>query len=419
MARSHVPASDAVQRQGVRTLPRNVWVVTITSFLTDVSSEMVLNLLPLFLAGSLGVKTNVIGLIEGVADTTASLLKVVSGWLSDRLGSRKGLAVTGYAISTVSKPFLYLASTWSGVLAVRFADRIGKGIRTAPRDALIAATVDARQRGLAFGLHRAGDTAGAALGLAAALIVVWAAQGEQIDLARGTFQTIVLVSVIPAALAVLILALGAHDVPVVEKRPPVRLTVRGIDARYRLFLVIVAVFSLGNSADAFLILRANALGLSVVGVLGMLITFNVVYMLISEPAGALSDRVGRWRLLAGGWLFYALVYLGFAAADAAWQVWMLYGLYGVYYGMTYGVSKALVADLVPRPQLGTAYGLYDATVGLMALPASLIAGILWQGVSRWDGLGPSAPFTFGAGMALLAVALLPLVRRGSGADRSC
>lgn len=418
MARSHVPASDAAQRQGVRTLPRNVWVVTITSFLTDVSSEMVLNLLPLFLAGSLGVKTNVIGLIEGVADTTASLLKVVSGWLSDRLGSRKGLAVTGYAISTVSKPFLYLASTWSGVLAVRFADRIGKGIRTAPRDALIAATVDARQRGLAFGLHRAGDTAGAALGLAAALIVVWAAQGEQIDLARGTFQTIVLVSVIPAALAVLILALGAHDVPVVEKRPPVRLTVRGIDARYRLFLVIVAVFSLGNSADAFLILRANALGLSVVGVLGMLITFNVVYMLISEPAGALSDRVGRWRLLAGGWLFYALVYLGFAAADAAWQVWMLYGLYGVYYGMTYGVSKALVADLVPRPQLGTAYGLYDATVGLMALPASLIAGILWQGVSRWDGLGPSAPFTFGAGMALLAVALLPLVRRGSGADRS-
>lgn len=418
MAEYHAPASDDGRRQGVRTLPRNVWVVTITSFLTDISSEMVLNLLPLFLAGSLGVKTNVIGLIEGVADTTASLLKIVSGWLSDRLGSRKRLAVIGYAISTVAKPFLYFAAAWSSVLAVRFADRIGKGIRTAPRDALIAATVDEGQRGLAFGLHRAGDTAGAALGLLVALVVVWAAQGERIGLARGTFQTIALLSVIPAALAVLILAVGARDVPVVEKRSPVRLTTRGIDPRYRLFLAVVAVFSLGNSADAFLILRASTLGLSVVGVLGVLIVFNVVYAAVSGPAGALSDRVGRWRLLVAGWLFYGAVYLGFGAAGAAWQIWVLYGLYGVYYGATYGVSKALVADLVPRTQLGTAYGLYDATVGLMALPASLIAGVLWQGMGGWDGLGPSAPFIFGAGTALLAVALLPLVQRRPGADTS-
>ncbi|MEW6578656.1 MAG: MFS transporter [Chloroflexota bacterium] len=414
MSVSGAPATT--ERASVRSLPRNVWVVTITSFLTDISSEMVLNLLPLFLAGSLGVKTNVIGLIEGIADATASLLKVFSGWWSDRLGSRKWLAVTGYGLSAVAKPFLYFATAWSGVLAVRFADRVGKGIRTAPRDALVASTVHERQRGLAFGLHRAGDTAGAALGLVLALIVVLLAQGNQVTLARDTFQTVVLLSVIPAALAVLVLALGAHEVPVREKRAPVRLTLRGFDRRYRLFLLVIVVFTLGNSADAFLILRANTLGLSVAGVMGLLIVFNVVYSLVSEPAGALSDRVGRQRLLLSGWLLYVAVYLGFALANAAWQVWALYALYGIYYGLTYGVSKALVADLVPRAQLGTAYGVYDAGVGLMALPASLIAGVLWQGVAGWDGLGPSAPFAFGAIMALLATALLPLALRAPGGD---
>lgn len=409
MSVSDTPA--ARRRTGVRSLPRNVWVVTLTSFLTDISSEMVFNLLPLFLAGSLGVRTNVIGVIEGVADTTASLLKVFSGWWSDRLGSRKWLAVAGYALSTLSKPFLYGATAWSSVLAVRFADRVGKGIRTAPRDALVASTVDEHQRGLAFGLHRAGDTAGAALGLVFALIVVLAAQGEQVTLARDTFQIAVLLSVIPAALAVLVLALGAHEVPVKEKRAPVRLTLRGLDRRFRLFLLVILVFTLGNSADAFLILRANGLGLSVAGVMGLLIVFNVIYALVSEPAGALSDRVGRQRLLLSGWLLYAAVYLGFALVNAAWQVWVFYSLYGVYYGLTYGVSKALIADLVPRPQLGTAYGVYDAAVGLMALPASLIAGVLWQGVGGWDGLGASAPFAFGALMALLATALLPLALR--------
>lgn len=416
MTVSETPVDQA--RTGVRSLPRNVWVVTLTSFLTDISSEMVFNLLPLFLAGALGVRTNVIGVIEGVADTTASLLKVFSGWWSDRLGSRKWLAVAGYSLSTLSKPFLYLASSWGGVLVVRFADRVGKGIRTAPRDALVAATVDERQRGLAFGLHRAGDTAGAALGLVLALIVVLVAQGNQVKLSRDTFQTVVLLSLIPAALAVLVLAVGAHEVSVKEKRAPVRLSLRGFDRRYRLFLLVIVLFTLGNSADAFLILRANGLGLSVAGVMGLLIVFNGVYALVSEPAGALSDRVGRQRLLLSGWLLYAAVYLGFALVNAAWQVWLLYALYGVYYGLTYGVSKALIADLVPRAQLGTAYGVYDAAVGLMALPASLIAGVLWDGVGGWNGLGASAPFAFGAIMALLATALLPLALRQPASSHS-
>lgn len=391
----------------IRDLPRNVWVVTVTSFLTDISSEMVINLIPLFLANVLGVRTGVIGLIEGVAETSASLLKVFSGWLSDRWGGRKWLTVAGYTLSTLAKPFLYVANTWGWVLGVRFADRVGKGVRTAPRDALVADSIDQRQRGLAFGLHRAGDTAGALLGLVIALLVVWLAQGSGLALTRATFQSVVLISILPAALAVLVLAVGARDVPVVrDAAHPPRLSLRGFEARFRGFLLIVVLFTLGNSSDAFLILRAQERGLSVLGVMGMLVTFNLVYTLVSGPAGALSDRVGRRRLILAGWLAYGLIYLGFALAGTAWQVWLLFTLYGVYYGMAEGASKAMVADLVRPEQRGTAYGVYHAAVGLTAFPASLIAGLLWQGVGGWEGLGPRAPFLFGATMALLAVALL-------------
>jgi len=395
------------QQASLRDLPRNVWVVTATSFLTDISSEMIINLVPLFLANVLGVRTGVIGLIEGIAETTASLLKVFSGWLSDRWGGRKWLTVAGYALSTLAKPFLYFANTWAWVLGVRFADRVGKGIRTAPRDALIADSIDERHRGLAFGLHRAGDTAGALVGLVIVVVVVWVAQGKGLELTRATFQSVVLISIFPAALAVLVLALGAQDVPVTgESRRPPGLSLRGFDARFKGFLLLVVVFTLGNSSDAFLILRAQERGLSVLGVMGMLVTFNFIYTLVSGPAGALSDRVGRRRLIAGGWLAYGFIYLGFALANTVWQVWLLFALYGVYYGMAEGASKAMVADLVFPEQRGTGYGVYNAAIGLTAFPASLIAGLLWQGVGGWEGLGPRAPFLFGAAMALMAVVLL-------------
>jgi MFS family permease len=399
-------------RAGRLGLPRNVWVVTFTSFLTDVSSEMVLNLVPLFLANVLGVRTGLIGLIEGLAEMTASLLKVFSGWLSDRLRQRKWLAVTGYGMSTIAKPFLYLATSWSWVLAVRFADRMGKGIRTAPRDALIADSITERNRGLAFGLHRAGDTAGAMVGLLIALGLIWAAQGNSLTLGRPAFQTVVLVSIIPAVLAVLVLALGAADVPLKTDTPPPspRLSLRQFDGRFRYFLLVMLLFTLGNSSDAFIILRAQERGLSVPGVLGMLITFTLVYTLVSGPAGALSDRVGRKRLIISGWLAYALIYLGFALAAQVWQVWLLFGLYGLYYGAAEGAAKALVADLVRPEQRGTAYGVYNAAIGIMAFPASFIAGILWQGLGPWPGLGPSAPFLFGAVLALIAVILLALAQ---------
>ncbi len=395
-------------KSALLTLPRNVWVVTVTSFLTDVSSEMIINLIPLFLANVLGVRTGVIGLIEGLAETTASLLKLYSGWLSDRLGQRKWLTVAGYSLSTLAKPFLYLATSWGGVLAVRLTDRIGKGIRTAPRDALIADSIDDRQRGLAFGLHRAGDTAGAALGLLIALVVVWLVQGSSLLLARPTFQLVVLFSIVPAVLAVLVLAVGVREVPMSPspRRQPPSLSLRGFDARFKGFMLIVFLFTLGNSSDAFIILRAQQRGLSVLAVLGMLVTFNLIYALVSGPAGAWSDRIGRRQLIAGGWLVYSLIYLGFALAGTGRQVWLLFGLYGVYYGLTEGIARAMVADLVRPEQRGTAYGVFNGVVGLTALPASLIAGVLWQGVGIWSGFGPSAPFLFGASLALLAVLLL-------------
>jgi len=387
-------------RRGWRALPRNVWAVSLTSFFMDISSEMVINLVPLFLANVLGVGTGIIGLIEGIAEATASLLKVFSGWLSDRLGGRKWLAVSGYGLSALSKPFFYVANSWTAVLAVRWADRVGKGIRTAPRDALVADSIDKSQRGLAFGFHRAADTAGAVVGLLIALGAVWGSQQAEAALGRRTFQGVVLISLIPAGLAVLSLALGARDVPVAGKRERPAITFKGLGKPFLVFMIIVGLFDLGNSSDAFLVLRAQERGISVVGILGMLAVFNLVYTLVSAPAGSLSDRIGRRRVIIGGWLAYAVIYLGFGLAGAAWHVWLLYVLYGVYYGLAFGTSKALVADLVPPELRGTAYGTYNATLGLLDLPASLIAGLLWQG------LGPAAPFFFGAALALVASILM-------------
>jgi MFS family permease len=390
----------------VTKLPRNVWAVGLTSFFMDVSSEMVINILPLFLANVLGVQTAIIGLIEGIAEATASLLKLFSGWLSDKMGGRKWLAVAGYGLSAITKPFFYFANTWELIALVRWADRVGKGIRTAPRDALVADSVTPETRGLAFGFHRAMDTAGALLGLLIALAVVWVAQKTALDLSRSTFQAVVLISLLPAVLAVLSLIIIAKDVPVQGKRLPPKLSLRSMGRPFTIFLVIVGIFTLGNSSDAFLVLRAQNLGISVTGILIMLVTFNLIYSLVSTPAGSLSDRIGRRRLIIGGWLVYAAIYLGFAFATAAWQVWVLYVAYGLYYGMAYGTSNALVSDLVPDHQRGTAYGTYNATIGILAFPASLIAGVLWQGAGGWSGFGPAAPFLFGGTLALIAALLM-------------
>jgi len=400
---------DANKVSIFRSLDRNVWILTITSFLTDISSDMINNLIPLFLTGVLGQATTVVGLIEGIAETTASLMKVFSGAVSDRLGKRKGLAVLGYSLSSLSKPFLYFASAWGIVLGVRFADRLGKGIRTAPKDALLSQSVSSDKRGLAFGIHRAGDSAGAFVGILIAALIVWLTQTNPNVLSGRTFQIVVLASIVPAFLAVLILALGAREVsvPTQEKRAsaPV-LSFKGLDKRFISFLGVTIIFTLGNSSDAFIILRGQERGLTILGVMGMLLTFNAVYTVLAGPAGALSDKIGRRKLIVFGWMAYGLIYLGFALSSTGTAVWLFFGLYGVYYALFEGASKAYIADLMPAEKRGTAYGLYSAAVGLTAFPASLIAGLLWQGLGAWKGYGPAAPFLFGGFLALLAALLM-------------
>lgn len=396
-------------------LPRNVWILTATSFFTDISSEMLVNLIPLFLANVLGASTAIIGLIEGIAESTASVMKVFSGALSDKLGKRKALAVIGYGLSSIAKPFLYFSTTWAGVLAVRFSDRLGKGIRTAPRDALLAGSISSDKRGLAFGVQRAGDTAGAMLGMIIAAFIIWKTQANQELLTAGTFRTVVLVSIIPAFLAVIVLALGAVETAGKKADKAPLLSLKGMDSRFKIFLAISILFTLGNSSDAFIILRGQERGLSTLQIMAMLITFNLVYSVLSAPLGALSDRIGRRRLIIGGWIAYALIYLGFALSTTGAAIWITFGLYGLYYAMAEGAGKAFIADLVPAEKRGTAYGLYHAAVGISALPASLIAGLLWQGAGAWPGLGPSAPFYFGAAMAFVAgILFFALVRPGMG-----
>jgi len=409
---------QAGQDKRVLGLNANVFFLGLVSFLTDVSSEMIFTLLPLFLANILGAATVIIGLIEGVAESTASLLKIISGWFSDKLGERKSLAIVGYGLSTLAKPFMYIATTWGLVLGVRFADRLGKGVRTAPRDALVADSVSAEERGKSFGFHRAMDTSGATLGLIVAAIVVFLLQRGTLELAPETYQWLVLIGIIPAVLALFVFFFvreskrGARprshsnskpDRSSLELEP--RDSRTGLDNRFKLFLGIMFLFTLGNSSDAFLILRAQNLGNSVLYIMLMLVVFNAVYAAVSAPAGALSDKLGRRRIIILGWLVYVLAYLGFALASASWQLWLLFALYGVYYGLAEGVARAFVADLVPDEKRGTAYGLFHGVVGIALLPASIIAGWLWQVIS------PAAPFYFGAGLACLAmIGLLVLVQ---------
>ncbi|MFC2017387.1 MFS transporter [Chloroflexota bacterium] len=399
------------QRQ-ILSLNPNVFFLGIVSLLTDVSSEMIFTLVPLFLSNVLKAPFIAIGLIGGVSESIDAVFRIFSGWFSDKIGKRKPLAVAGYSISTVAKPFMYLASSWGMVLGIRFSDRVGKGIRSSSRDALIADSVSAGERGKGFGLHRAMDTSGAVLGLAIAAIIIYFVQGGGLQLSLETYQRIVLVGVVPAVLAVLVLLIFVREKE--RRAPPITsapggLTLNkstsGFDTHFKLFLAIMAVFTLGNSSDFFVILRAQNLEAPLIHVVLMLVLLNVAYAVISLPAGMLSDKLGRGRVITLGWFVYALVYLGFAVASNLWQMWLLFACYGIYYGIVEGVARAFVADLVTEEKRGTAYGLYHGVVGLTLLPASLLAGWLWETIS------PAAPFYFGAGLAFLAMlGMLALIR---------
>ncbi|MFM9108616.1 MAG: MFS transporter [Chloroflexota bacterium] len=377
-------------------LPRNVVVLGVVSFFADLSTEMVYPLIPLFLTGVLGAPVAVVGLIEGIAESTASLLKVASGWWSDRVGRRLPLAVAGYGLAAVGKLLLAVAWAWPVVLLARFVDRTGKGLRGSPRDALIADSTEAGSRGRAFGFHRAMDTAGAAIGPLIGLALVAALDGQ--------LRPVFALAVIPGLLSVAALAMVREPAAAARTAPaaPLRLSLslEGFDPRLRRFLLAAAAFALGNSSDVFLILRARELGLTATAAVLAYVLFNLTYMAAALPAGSLSDRIGQTRVYVAGLLVFALVYLGFAAAREGWQIWPLFAAYGLYMALTEGVGKALIADLAPRDRRATAIGVYGALTGIGLLVSSTAAGLLW------DRVGPGAPFVAGAVAALVCAAML-------------
>jgi MFS family permease len=382
-------------------LGRNVVTLGGVSLLTDVATEMAYPLLPIFLTTVLGASATALGAIEGVAESTASLLKLASGWLSDRIPARKPLVVFGYGLASLVKPLIGLTHTLGQVMAIRVTDRVGKGIRTSPRDALIADSVAPAIRGRAFGFHRAADNLGAVIGplIAFALLRF----GHGIDLRR-----VFLLTAVPAGLSVALLIFGLREVPRREaaetgQRTDRPLAARGLGARFWWLFAVLLIFTLGNSSDAFLLLRATQLGVAPVLVPVLWAVLNLVKALFNVPGGALSDRFGRRPLLIGGWAIYAAVYLGFGLAGSIWQVWALFAAYGLYFGATEGVEKALVADFVPADQRGAAFGFYNLAIGIGALPASLIFGVLA------DRAGARVAFGFGAGMALAATVAICFV----------
>ena len=384
-----------------RRLPPLVRALALVSLLTDAASEMIYPLLPVFLTTVLGASPAMLGVVEGAAESTAALVKLGSGWWSDRIGRYTPLILIGYALATVTRPFMSVAQTAWQVVSLRVIDRIGKGIRGAPRDALLAGSVDAGMRGRAFGFHRAADHLGAVIGPVVAWFLL-----QRVHL---SLRSVFMLSVVPGALAVVTILVAVRDpqspapspdvaaavVPVAPRTPMPR--------RFWAVLGVLLLFTLGNSSDAFLLLRAQQLGIPIALLPVLWAVHHVVKSAASVPGGALSDRIGRRAVMLVGWLWYALVYAGFALATTAVQAWLLFLAYGLYFGLVEGAEKALIADLAPPDGRGTAFGWYNAAVGVAALPASLLLGVLWT--MR----GPAAAFTCGASLAAVAAALGLLV----------
>ncbi len=386
-------------------LPATVVTLGIVSFLTDISSEMIYPLVPIFMNEILRAPYTAIGFTEAFAEATTALLKVISGVISDRTRRRKPLAVLGYSLSSFSKPLLAISQSWTHVFTIRFADRVGKGIRSAPRDALIADVVDEKNYGKAFGLHRAMDTAGAVLGPLVAFLIIGKFDGSSIG-ASG-YRTIFILAAVPAILAVIILSAFIREkekIPAESKSSILNFS--KLDRRYKLFLIVVGIFALGNSSDVFLILRARNLGVGVGDVLLLYVIFNVAAASLAVPAGKLSDRIGRKPLIVAGYLIFALVYSAFALIESKLWMWPLFIVYGTYYGCTEGVLRAFAADLAPAQSRATAIGSYHTVVGLGVLPAGIIAGLLW------DNFGPAWPFIYGASTAVLSCFAMIVLLRG-------
>jgi MFS family permease len=407
----------------LRRLPRNVFSISLVSLFNDSSSEIIYPVLPLFLALTLGASRAQIGLIEGAAESLSGLLKLFSGYFSDRRGRRKGMVVFGYGLASVARPLIGLATQWPQVFAIRMADRFGKGVRSAPRDAMIADAAAPEERGLAFGFNRAMDHAGAVIGplIAYAVLSVIAANREAPT--AENYKTLFLLAAVPALFAVLVAIFAvresghaargnaAGDVAAdASPTTPPRLTLRGFDSNFKRFLVIVALFTLSNSSDAFLLLRAQQAGVGAALIPLLWAALHVSKVVSSVLGGDLSDRLGRKTMIVAGWALYAAVYLAFAFVSSATEAWILFLVYGIYFGLTEGTEKALVADLVRPEQRGTAYGLYNLAFSITVLPASLLMGWLWD----WRGAPTAFAVSAAVGstaMLLLALTVSPSVRQ--------
>jgi len=378
-----------------RRLGRNVYALAAVSFFTDASSEMIYPLLPVFLTTVLGASAGFIGAIEGAAESTASFLKLASGWWSDRMRRRKPLVVAGYGLASAMRPLVAIATSATQVLLIRVSDRVGKGLRNAARDALVADSVHPSVRGKAFGLRSAADNAGALLGpLIAFALLHWGGL---------SLRTIFWLAAIPGAIAVAVAVVGVREA---ARQTPVGRNAElrtGMGGRFWAFLVIMLIFTLGNSTDAFLLLRAKELGVPIALAPILWALLNGVKSVSNIPGGALSDRVGRRPALIAGWIVYSATYLLFARASQAWHAWLLFAFYGVYFGFTEGAQLALVADVAPADHRGAAYGWYYLAIGIGALPASIGFGILW------DRFGSPVAFGVGASLALVAAVGLSLL----------
>ncbi|MBI4839338.1 MAG: MFS transporter [Nitrospirae bacterium] len=404
-------------------LHRNVFLAGLVSFFMDLSSEMIYPLVPIFLSIVLGVNKSVIGLIEGIAESTASLLKVFSGWLSDRMGKRKALMIAGYGISALSRPIVALSTLWGHVLAFRFVDRFGKGIRGAPRDAVIAESTPMAELGRSFGFHRSMDTLGAVIGPAVAFLIL--------SIFTGNFRLVFWLSMIPAIIAVSVIVffikergqgsqVSVKSDSVSQKKLTLKtdtnlnpgtlepLNPSFFDWRFKVFVAVATLFALGNSSDVFLILRAANLGIKETQIPILYLSFNLIYSLISMPAGILADKFGKKRVILLGFILFGFIYWGFAGASQQWHIWALFMLYGIFMGLTEGVQKAFIGTIIPQNMKATGYGIFNTFTGLAMLPASIIGGWLW------DNISPSATFYFGAVTAgsatLLFIILIGLVK---------
>ncbi|MBT2657313.1 MFS transporter [Bacillus sp. ISL-18] len=364
-----------------------MFVLGMVSLLTDLSSQMIVPILPLYLTSVLHVPVGTVGIIEGIAESTASILKFFSGWISDRFGKRKWLMVGGYSLSNLIKPFFALSSTWGQVLFIRFADRFGKGIRTSPRDAILADTTTKEERGKAFGFRRSMDTLGAALGpfVTYLILTLW----------NGSYQAVFWISAIPGLIATLLLIFFLK-----EKRNPLKtpgnvkmlpkISFKGLNSRFVWFTLITFLFTIGNFSDAFLILRAKDVGMAAEYIPLTYFAYNIIASIFSTPFGIISDRIGRRPVLITGYVMFALIYLGFGLVHTVMGIWILFFIYGLYYATTEGIQKAYVADMVPEGQRGTAMGTFNALTGIAALPASVMAGFLWQSFGAFTAFGVSS-----------------------------